>query len=185
MDFSSTKYSHTGRRPTCPVSHTGTRSYGENGVLTRLRDGAQEGGGRSSVHKSPPAAPRRSADIVFFRGQTHKRFLKKRVEDAQHKNDHTSIFLSAQLRGTEHLHAVVQPSPPSVSRTFYLPKRKLCPCETRTSSLSPSPGAHRPLSVSGNLETPGTSCEAITGEHHVPRGHPRGGRCQSVPPRQG
>lgn len=50
VDFNSTEYSHRGRLPT---SH----SQGEKGVLTRLRDGAQEGGRQSSVHKGPPATP--------------------------------------------------------------------------------------------------------------------------------
>ena len=45
----------------------------------------------------------------------------------EHKLHHCKLFPAVQPRGAECMNTVVQPSPPSISRTFYLPELTLCP----------------------------------------------------------
>ena len=63
------------------------------------------------------ARPLSSAPFLF-------RFNGGKIQIAQ--NLPSQLFLSVQLRGTKHVHAVVQPSTPSASRTSYKTEA-LCP----------------------------------------------------------
>ena len=69
-------------------------------------------------------------------------------------------ILSAQLSGIKHIHIVVQPSPPSISRNFSSSQTEtLFPLNTDVPSFPPAPGPHHLLPVSMDLTPLGTSRE--------------------------
>ena len=82
----------------------------------------------------------------------------------------------------------MQPPPPPVSRTFHLPKPRLCPHEARTPHpwLPPSALCLCGRDSSGDPPVPGVTqgcvllCLASVPAHSGLRGHPCGGRWQEV-----
>ena len=85
------------------------------------------------------------------------------------------------FRGTEHIHAAVQPSPLSFSRTFHLSTPRLCPHSLHTDPhLLPQPRPHCLLCVCES-DDPRTSwewvpvcvlpCLARVPQHHLLRIH--------------